>query len=305
MIRFVLRRLGWIVITLWAVFTVSFFLMRSVPGGPFDSERQIDPEILANMKKRFNLDAPLYQQYWRELTNAAHFDLGYSYKMADYSVNEIISQGLPVSASLGVTALAWALALGLTAGVIAAVRRGKAIDTLVMSIATVGIAVPNFVVAGIVLILFAFVWPLFPVAGWGSPRQCVLPAFCLGLPYAAYIARLVRTSMLDVLNQDFIRTAKAKGVPPTAVVLRHALRGALLPVVSFLGPAIAGIITGSLIVEQVFYLPGLGGYFVQAALTNDYTLAMGLVMLYTLLLSLMNLVVDLAYTVLDPRVQLP
>jgi oligopeptide transport system permease protein len=304
MIGFILRRLGWILITLWAVFTVSFFLIRSVPGGPFDSERQIEPEILANMNKRFHLDEPLYKQYLRELTNIARGDLGYSYKMADYSVNEIIAQGLPVSASLGILALAWALGLGLTAGIIAAVRRGKAIDTLVMSIATVGIAVPNFVVAGLMLILFAFVWPLFPVAGWGTLRQCVLPAFCLGLPYAAYVARLARTSMLDVLNQDFIRTARAKGLAPRTVVLRHALRGAMLPIVSFLGPAIAGIVTGSLIVEQVFYIPGLGSYFVQAALTSDRTLAMGLILLYTAVLSLMNLVVDIAYTVLDPRVEL-
>jgi oligopeptide transport system permease protein len=223
--------------------------------------------------------------------------------MADYSVNQVIAQGLPVSASLGVLALGWAMGLGTVCGVIAAVRRGKIIDTLMMSIATVGIAVPNFVVAGVVLILFAFIWPLFPVAGWGTPAHLVLPAFCLGLPYAAYIARLVRTGMLDVLGQDFIRTAKAKGLAPAAVVLRHALRGSLLPVVSFLGPAIAGIITGSLIIEQVFYIPGLGGYFVQAALTNDYTLAMGLILLYTALLSLMNLIVDIAYTVLDPRVK--
>ena len=304
MIWFILRRLGWILITLWVVFTISFLLIRSVPGGPFDSERQIDPEVLANMKKRYHLDEPLLQQYVRELSNSARGDLGFSYRTADYSVNEIIAQGLPVSASLGVLALVWALALGLTAGVIAAVRRGKALDTLVMSVATIGIAVPNFVVAGVVLVLFAFVWPLFPVAGWGSLPQCVLPAFCLGLPYAAYIARLVRTAMLDVLNQDFIRTARAKGLSPKTVVLRHALRGAMLPVVSFLGPAIAGIVTGSLIVELVFDIPGLGGYFVQAALTSDYTLAMGLILLYTIVLSVMNLVVDIAYTVLDPRVEL-
>lgn len=304
MIWFIVRRLGWIVITLWVVFTISFVLMRSVPGGPFDSERQLDPEIKKNIEKRYHLDESLPKQYLRLLYETLHGDLGPCYRILDYSVNEIIAQGFPVSASLGVLALAWALALGLTAGIIAAVRRGKLIDTVAMSAATIGIAIPNFIVAGVVLILFAFVWPIFPVAGWGSLQQCVLPAFCLGLPYAAYIARLVRTGMLDVLNQDYVRTARAKGLAAHTVILRHALRGAMLPVVSFLGPAIAGIITGSLIVEQVFYLPGLGGYFVNAALTGDYTLAMGLILLYTTLLSLMNLFVDIAYTAIDPRVEL-
>lgn len=304
MIGFILRRLGWVALTVWAVFTVSFFLMRAVPGGPFDSERQIDPEVLKNMLARYNLDAPLWQQYLRELGNALRGDLGYSYKMADYTVNEIIAQGLPVSASLGVLALSWALALGITAGIIAAVRRGKVWDTLVMTIATVGIAVPNFVVASIVIILFAFVWPIFPAAGWGGLSYRILPAFVLGSSYAAYIARLTRTGMLDVLNQDYVRTARAKGLLPHTVILKHALRGALLPVVSFLGPAATGILTGTLIVEQVFYIPGLGGYFIQAALTGDYTLALGLVVLFTALLSLMNLAVDIGYAILDPRVEL-
>jgi oligopeptide transport system permease protein len=304
MIWFLARRIGWIAITLWVVFTISFVLMRSMPGGPFDNERQLDPEILRNIERKYHLDESLPKQYWRRLTETLRFDLGPCYRMADYSVNEVIAQGLPVSASLGVLALAWAILLGVTAGVIAAVRRGKLLDSLVMTVATVGIAVPNFVVAGILLILFAFIWPILPVAGWGTPQQMILPAFCLGLPYAAYIARLVRTAMLDVLGQDFIRTARAKGLPPSKVVLRHALRGSLLPVVSFLGPAMAGIITGSLVIEQVFYLPGLGGYFIQTALTNDYTLAMGLVLLYTALLSTANLLVDVIYTVLDPRVEL-
>jgi oligopeptide transport system permease protein len=303
-IWFIVRRLGWVLITLWVVFTISFFLMRAVPGGPFDTERQLEPEILANIKRRYHLDEPLPVQYVRELSNVLHGDLGYSYKMADFTVNEVIAQGLPVSATLGLLALTWALFMGTIFGVIAAVRRGKLIDTLVMAIATVGIAIPNFVVAGIVLILLAFVIPVFPVAGWGTLSQCVLPAFCLGLPYAAYIARLVRTGMLDVLHQDFVRTARSKGLSNATVVLHHALRVSLLPVVSFLGPAAAGILTGSLIVEQVFYIPGLGVHFVQAASQRDYTLAMGLVLLYTAMLSLLNLAVDIAYTVLDPRVSL-
>lgn len=304
MIWFILKRLGWIAFTLWGVFTISFVLMHLIPGSPFDTEKQMEPEIRELMMKRYNLDLPLWKQYGIQLFRTMKGDLGQSYRMSDYSVNEIIAQGFPVSMTLGLIALAWALALGLTAGVIAAVRRATIIDTLVMSIATVGIAVPNFIVASVVLILFAFVWPLFPAAGWGNLRHCVLPAFCLGLPYAAYIARLTRTGMLDVLGQDYVRTARAKGLSGSTVVLRHALRGALLPVVSFLGPAVAGILTGSLVIEQVFYVPGLGGQFVQAAITVDQTLAMGLILLYTLLLSVMNLVVDIAYTFLDPRVEL-
>jgi oligopeptide transport system permease protein len=304
MIWFILRRVGWIVVTLWVVFTISFFLMHLIPGSPFDTDKQMEPEIKALMMKRYNLHLPLWQQYCLQIWSTAKGDLGQSYRMSDYSVNEIIAQGFPVSMTLGLMALAWALALGLTAGVIAAVRRSTMIDTAVMSIATIGIAVPNFIVACVMLILFAFIWPIFPAAGWGNLRHCILPAFCLGLPYAAYIARLTRTGMLDVLGQDYIRTARAKGLSGSTVVLRHAMRGAMLPVVSFLGPAVAGILTGSLVIEQVFYVPGLGGQFVQAAITVDQTLAMGLILLYTLLLSVMNLVVDIAYTFLDPRVEL-
>lgn len=303
MIWFLLRRLAWIALTLWCVFTASFFLMRSVPGGPFDSERQLEPEIRANRDRRFHLDEPLPQQYVRELGNALRGDLGHSFK-ADFTVNEIIAQGFPISAALGILALAFALCLGMTAGILSAVRRRTLVDVALMSAATIGIALPNFVIAGMMLMLFVFIWPVFPAGGWGSLEQLILPAFCLGAPYAAYIARLVRTGMLDVLSQDYIRTARAKGLPGRTIVLRHALKGALLPVVSFLGPAIAGVLTGSLVIEQIFYIPGLGVHFIQAATQRDYTVAMGLVLLYTALLSLMNLLVDLTYGLIDPRVRL-
>jgi len=304
MIRFMLRRLFWMAITLLVVFTVSFFLMRSVPGGPFDRERVLEPEIMKNIEKRYNLDKPLYQQFLLELGKVLRGDLGYSYKINDYSVNEIIAEGLPISVALGSLALVFATTLGLVAGVTSAVLRGTWGDVLLMLIATLGIALPNFVIAGICIILFVFLIPIFPAAGWGNFNQLVLPAFCLGAPYAAYIARIARTSMLDVLSQDHIRTARAKGVGPLRLILVHALRGALLPVVSFLGPAVAGILTGSLVVEQIFAIPGLGSHFVQAALQKDYTLAMGLVLLYTVLLYTMNWLVDLSYALLDPRVEL-
>jgi oligopeptide transport system permease protein len=201
-------------------------------------------------------------------------------------------------------ALFFALSLGLTAGIVSAVRRQTVLDVSLMALATVGIAVPNFIVAGVVVMLFAFLIPLFPAAGWGTASHLVLPAFCLGAPYAAYIARLTRTGMLDVLGQDYIRTAYAKGLSTPAVVLRHAMRPALMPVVSFLGPAIAGILTGSLVVEKIFAIPGLGIHFVEAALQRDYTLSMGLVLVYTTLLYAMNVLVDLSYALLDPRIEL-
>jgi len=304
MIGFLLRRLLWMAITLWTVFTVSFLLMRSVPGGPLDRERTLDPQIEANIRARYHLDDPLWKQYLRELSKTATGDLGYSFRMSDFTVNEVIAEGLPVSASLGLVALGLAIAVGLTAGIVSAVRRQTLLDVSLMSIATLGIALPNFIIAAIAIILFVFVIPLFPAAGWGTVGHLILPAFCLGAPYAAYIARLTRTGMLDVLGQDYIRTAYAKGLSTPAVVLRHALRGAMLPVVSFLGPAIAGILTGSLVVEKIFAIPGLGIHFIEAANQRDYTLAMGLVLLYTALLYTMNLLVDMAYALPDPRIKL-
>ncbi len=304
MVVFLVKRLLWMVLTLWIVFTVSFFLMRAVPGGPFDRERRLEPEVLANIQARYHLDEPRWKQYLRELGNVTRGDLGYSYKLSDFTVNRVIAEGLPVSVALGSLALVFAMVLGLVAGITSAVRRGSPADLALMTAATVGIALPNFVIAGIAIILFVFMVPLFPAAGWGSLDQLVLPAVCLGAPYAAYVARIARTSMLDVLSQDHIRTARAKGLSRAQVVWGHALPGALLPVVSFLGPATAGILTGSLVVEQIFAIPGLGSHFVQAALQRDYTLAMGCVLLYTVLLYTMNMLVDLSYSYLDPRVEL-
>ena len=303
MIAFLLKRLAWMALTLWAVFTISFFLMRAVPGGPFDSERALEPEIEANLKQRYNLDQPLGVQYLRELGKVLKLDLGYSYKLGDFTVNETIAQGFPISASLGIIALVFALTLGLSTGIVSAVRRQTLLDFSLRSVATVGIALPNFVIAGVAIILLVFLVPVFPAAGWGSWQQLILPAFCLGAPYAAYIARLTRTGMLDVLGQDYIRTARAKGLATPAVIFRHALKGAMLPVVSFLGPAIAGILTGSLVIERMFAIPGLGVHFINAATQRDYTLAMGLVLLYTTLLCTLNLLVDLSYSFLDPRVK--
>jgi len=303
-LKFLVMRLLWMVLTLWVIFTLSFLLMYAVPGGPFDGERRLDPAIEANIKRRYHLDDPPLTRYWRELKNVASGDLGYSYKLGDFTVNRVIAEGLPVSAALGVLALAFALAFGLLAGVTSAVHRGSFADIALMSIATIGIAVPSFVIAGIAIMVFVFWIPIFPAAGWGSLSQLILPALCLGAPFAVDIARISRTSMLDVLSQDFIRTAQAKGLSPRRVIWEHALPGALLPVVSYLGPAVADILTGSLVVEEIFAIPGLGSHFVQAAIQRDYTLAMGCVLLYTVILFVMNTLVDLSYSFLDPRVEL-
>ena len=299
------RRFGWMILTLWIIYTFSFILMRIVPGSPFASERNVPEDIRRNMEARYKLDQPLYVQYFDDLKRIlTTFDLGASTKLKDYSVNEVIAEGFPISASLGILAMIFALTLGLTAGVVSALRRRTLADVSLMAAATLGIAVPNFVLAGVAVILFVFMLHWFPAAGWGTLRQIVLPALCLGAPFAAYIARLTRTSMLDVLGQDYIRTAYAKGLPQRRVVVVHALQAALLPVVSYLGPAVAGILTGSLVLERMFALPGMGSHFIESARTSDYTLAMGMVLIYTVLLFTMNTLVDLSYAVLDPRVKL-
>lgn len=304
MIRFLLHRLMWFFITIWVVQSITFFLIRATPGGPYTQERSLPPHVEAAFKAKYKLDDPVLVQYVDYFYNLAHFDLGLCFKMHDFTVNEIIAAGFPVSASLGLMALLFAVALGLLAGTVSAVRRGGIWDMSLMAVATLGMAIPNFVLASLLIVIFVFMWPMFPAAGWGKPINMVLPALCLGAPYAAYISRLTRTGMLEVLSQDYVRTAYAKGLSTRAVVLRHALKGAMLPVVSFLGPAVAGILTGSIVVEKIFAIPGLGVHLVNAATQNDYTLMLGMVLVYTVLLYTMNTVVDLSYRFLDPRIEL-
>jgi ABC-type dipeptide/oligopeptide/nickel transport system permease component len=303
-IWFISRRFLGLILTLWIVFTLSFLLMHAVPGGPYSSDRNLPPEIEENFKEKYQLNLPIREQYWNRLREVARGDMGLSQRLHDFTVNDVIVQGLPVSACLGILALTFAVTLGLTAGIASALYRGSVADVALMSIATVGIAMPSFVIGGLSIILFVFVIPIFPAAGWGTLRQLVLPAICLGSVYAAEMARITRTGMLDALSQDFVRTARAKGLSDLMVALRHALPTALLPVVSFLGPAVAGILTGSVVIERIFAIPGLGWHFVQAATQRDLTLSMGLVLVYTLLLYTMNFLVDLSYGILDPRVEL-
>lgn len=305
LLSYVIRRCGWMLLTVWAVYTLSFLLMRAVPGNPFSSERSVPPAIERQLRARYNLDASPLTQYTDYLVGiVTRGDLGVSIKLEDYTVNEVLAEGFPVSASLAILALVFAMTLGVTAGVVSAVYRGTAGDLSMMGLAVLGIAIPNFVLASLAILLFVFWIPLFPAAGWGTLRQVMLPAVCLGAPVAAYIARLTRAGMLEVLGREHVRTAMAKGLPKRTVVFKHVLPGAMLPVVSYLGPATASVLTGSLVLEKIFALPGIGSHFIYAATQRDYTLAMGMVLTYTVLLFVMNSLVDLSYAIIDPRVKL-
>jgi oligopeptide transport system permease protein len=303
MISFIMRRLAGMVPLLFLIILVSFLFMRTAPGGPFDDERSLPPQIEANLRAKYHLDEPLLRQFGRYAADLARGDLGPSFKYRNRSVNEIIAQSAPVSLTLGVVALGLALAIGITAGVTSATRRDRAVDHLAMVLALIGVCVPNFILGPLLIILFAFKVHWLPVGGWGSPAQLLLPALTLGAIRASYIARLTRTGMLEVLGQDFIRTARSKGLAERVVILRHALKVAILPVVSYLGPAMASIMVGSVVVEHIFNIPGLGSFFVQSAINRDYTVAMGTVLFYSTLLIFLNLLVDVAYKYLDPRVE--
>jgi oligopeptide transport system permease protein len=284
---------------------LAFFMIRVAPGGPFDSEKVLLPEIEANLRAAYHLDEPLYQQFGRYLGGLLRGDFGPSFQYRDYDVTELIMAGFPVSLRLGGFAMILALLAGVTAGSIAALRQNTRTDYTVMSVSMTGISIPNFVMAPILILFFAVYLGWLPAGGLGdgSPRNLILPVIALALPQIAYISRLTRGSMIEVLRSNFIRTAKAQGLPAWKILIRHALKPALLPVVSYLGPATAAIITGSVVIEQIFSLPGLGRFFVQGALNRDYTLVMGVVVFYGVLIILFNLLVDLAYAWLDPKVK--
>lgn len=304
MIAFLVRRLLITVPLLLAIVVFSFLFMRLAPGGPFDADRALDPQVRANLEARYGLDQSLPKQLVIYVGGLLHGDLGPSFKYPGWTVRELIGQGAPVSLTLGAVALAIALALGIPLGVIGALRHHEWPDQVSTAAALIGVCVPNFVLGPVLVLVFVFGAGWLPVGGWGSPAQIVLPALTLGAVRAAYIARLTRAGMLDVLGQDFVRTARAKGLSEWAVVVRHTLRVALLPVVQYLGPAIAAILVGSVVVERIFNLPGLGTFFINAALNRDYTLAMGSVLLYSTMLIGLNLIVDLVARWLDPRVGL-
>jgi oligopeptide transport system permease protein len=305
MIRHFLKRLAGAIPTLMVIVTLTFFLVRVAPGGPFDQEQALPPEIMANLQSAYGLDQPVWVQYGRYLRALARGDFGPSFKYKDFTVTELIAQGLPVTLELGAIAFGLALGLGIPIGTFAALHHNSAADYAAMSLAVLGLAIPSFVVLPFLGLYFGIHLHWLPVAGWepGSIRDLVLPVIALALPPLAYIARLTRGSMLEVLRSHFIRTAIAKGLPLHAVILRHALRPALMPVAGYLAPAVAAIMTGSLVVESIAGLPGVGRYLVQGALNRDYTLVMGMVIIYSTALIGMGLIVDLVYAWLDPRVR--
>lgn len=305
MINYTLRRIAIAVPTLFIIATAAFFLMRAAPGGPFDAEADLEPEVLENLRAAYGLDQPLAVQYVRYLRNALRGDFGPSLVYKDFGVTELIGIGLPVSMRIGLTAIALAILVGALAGIAAALRQNRFFDHAVMALAMTGIAIPSFVTAPILALVFGLYLGLLPVAGWGDGAlaNMVLPVIALSLPQIAIIARLTRGGMLEVLRSNFVRTARAKGIPEARVIVRHVLPSAIIPLVGYLGPAIAGVMTGSLVIELIFNLPGVGRYFVQGALNRDYPLVMGIVVIYATFILLLNLLSDLAYAALDPRIR--
>ncbi len=330
MFRFILRRFLETIPVLFIIATATFFMLRLVPGGPFTAEKAVSKEILQNLQAHYGLDKPLVVQYgnylwditpkklapWRlfadadqsgspdfDLRAAFGVNLGPSFKYPNRTVNEIIADKLPASLELGLWALSVALLVGITLGVVAAMKKNTGVDYTASTLAMVGICVPTFVMGPLLVLLFALRFGWFNASGWYFPSDRVLPAATLGLVYSAYVARLTRGGMLEVLNQDYIRTARAKGASEARIVLKHALRGGLLPVVTFLGPAIAGIISGSFVIETIFQIPGLGREFVNSAFNRDYTLVIGTVLLYAVLIVALNLLVDIVQVWLNPRLK--
>ena len=304
MTAFITRRVLSTIPLLLGIVVISFLFMRLAPGGPFDMDQALDPTVRANLEAHYGLDQPIHVQLGMYLKGLVQGDLGPSFKYAGYSVKEILIQGAPVSFALGFAALLISLMIGIPLGTLAALHHNERGDRIATGLAMIGICVPNFVLGPLLILVFVFQFGWLPVGGWGTPAQVVLPAFTLGAIRAAYIARLTRTGMLDVLQQDFVRTARAKGLRERSIVVRHVLRIGLLPTVQYLGPATASIFVGSVVVERIFSVPGLGSFFINAALNRDYTLAMGSVLLYSVMLIALNLIVDLVSRRLDPRVQL-
>ena len=302
--RFITMRLLQAIPVILVVITATFFLVRMAPGGPFDSEKPVTREVKAALEAQYKLDLPLYQQYFSYLGDLAHGDLGPSFKYSGRSVNELIAAGFPVTAELGLYALLVALGIGCLAGIFAALRPNTPQDYIPMSAAMIGICMPSFLLGPLLVLVFGIYLDWLPVSGWGDiPGDKILPSITLGAAYAAYIARLGRAGMLEVLNQDYIRTARAKGLPEWQVVLKHSLRGGMIPVVAFLGPAFAGLLAGSFVVETIFQIPGLGRFYVQAAFNRDYTLILGTTVFLSVLIVLFNLLSDILAAWMNPRLR--
>jgi len=304
MLRFIISRLLQAIPVIFIVITATFFLVRAAPGGPFDAEKVVLPEVKRALEAQYKLDLPLYEQYFAYLTDLAQGELGPSFKYPGRSVNEILFSGLPVTAELGFYALLIALIIGVTAGVLASLKPNTRQDYIPMSLAMIGICIPSFLLGPLLVLVFGIYLEWLPISGWGSiPGDKILPSITLGAAYAAYVARLSRAGMLEILSQDYIRTARAKGLPEWQVVSKHALRGGLIPVIAFLGPAFAGLLAGSFVVETIFQIPGLGRFYVQAAFNRDYTMILGTTVFLSTLIVLFNLISDVAAAWLNPRLR--
>lgn len=304
MLKYTLKRALMAILTIWVVVTITFFLMNSIPGDPFTDQKKIPPEIMEKLEKKYGLDQPLVVQYGKYLKNILKGDLGDSMKYKNRSVNAIIEEGFPVSFKVGMLAIIFAAVVGITFGTIAGLNRAKFIDFLVIILAVIGVSVPSFVFAALFQYVFGVKLKWFPVARWGTPAHYVMPVLALGIGYVAYIARMMRTSMLDVLNQDYIRTARAKGLSSTQVTWKHTIRNAILPIVTILGVSIAGIVVGSFVIENIFAIPGIGKHFVQSITHQDYTLIMGTTIFYAVILVVMMFLIDIFYGIVDPRIRL-
>ncbi len=305
MLKFIAKRIFEAIPTMLVLITVSFFLMRFAPGNPFSSERPLPPEVMANIEAKYGLDKPVFEQYTTYLFNVVQGDFGPSFKYLDYSVNELISVALPVSAKVGFIAFIFTLIMGVTVGTIAALKQNTWVDYTIMSTAMLGVVMPSFVLAPALIYLFSLHWNLFPAGGWqdGGLKYLVLPVIGMSLLYVATFARITRGSMIETLNSNFIRTARAKGLSYRYIILKHALKPALLPVVSYMGPAFVGIITGSVVIETIFGLPGIGKLFVNAAFNRDYSLVMGVTILIGFLFILFNAIVDILLAMIDPKIR--
>ncbi|MEI8628303.1 oligopeptide ABC transporter permease OppB [Vibrio sp. M60_M70] len=305
MLKFIAKRIFEAIPTMLVLITVSFFLMRFAPGNPFSTERPLPPEVMANIEAKYGLDKPVFEQYTTYLTNVIQGDFGPSFKYLDYSVNELIAVALPVSAKVGFIAFIFTLIMGVTVGTIAALKQNTWIDYTIMSTAMLGVVMPSFVLAPALIYLFSLHWNIFPAGGWqdGSWQYLVLPVIGMSLLYVATFARITRGSMIETLNSNFIRTARAKGLSYRYIIIKHALKPALLPVVSYMGPAFVGIITGSVVIETIFGLPGIGKLFVNAAFNRDYSLVMGVTILIGFLFILFNAVVDILLAMIDPKIR--
>lgn len=303
MLKYSIRRFFWIILVLVAVSFITFSLMHLVPGGPWDRQKELAPQVIENLNKKYGLDQPFFVQFGHYLWNLLHGDLGLSYTHQDRGVTEIILQGLPKTATLGITAFLIALLIGLPLGMAAAVKQNSIIDYISVFFSTVFASIPGFVLGIFLVLVFSVSLHLLPTGGWGSVRQVIMPAVALAALPAAYIARVTRASMLEVLRQDYIRTARAKGLPERLVLLRHTLRNALIPVITITGPELAFLITGSFVIENLFSIPGVGRLFVQGVSNRDYGLIMGTTIFYAFAVAIANYVVDILYAVVDPRIR--